>query len=215
MAVRTLARQLDRETVDVAWGVHDIVAENMAGAARVHLAECGRDAGDFVLLHGRRRTAARLLRRAKDRRAVHHLPAGRRRGLRLRLADRPRAPIARAPPTSGPKPGRWPTWNGEFAALEAQAREPWSWYRTASAPSRSCATPTAASSARPSICRSGYPRAPMTRKAARLRPRGPYWSRPSRQAYEQKFGRTPPNVPVELVNLRVAAEAPPRVVFRA
>lgn len=44
-----------------------------------------------VVVHGRRRTAARLLRRAKDRRAVHHLPAGRRRGLRLRLADRPRA----------------------------------------------------------------------------------------------------------------------------
>src|SRR5690606_24944331 len=28
--------------------------------------------------------------------------------------------------------------------------------------------------------------------------------------YREKFGRTPPNVPIELVNLRVSGEAPPR-----
>jgi N-methylhydantoinase A len=31
--------------------------------------------------------------------------------------------------------------------------------------------------------------------------------------YREKFGRTPPDVPVELVNLRVAADAPPRTRF--
>ena len=33
--------------------------------------------------------------------------------------------------------------------------------------------------------------------------------------YREKFGRTPPDVPVELVNLRVAGEAPPRRQFVA
>ena len=33
-----------------AWGIHDIVNENMASAARVHIAECGRDPRDFTLL---------------------------------------------------------------------------------------------------------------------------------------------------------------------
>ena len=33
--------------------------------------------------------------------------------------------------------------------------------------------------------------------------------------YREKFGRTPPDVPVELVNLRVAGEAPPRRRFVA
>ena len=32
-------------------------------------------------------------------------------------------------------------------------------------------------------------------------------------AYREKFGRTPPDVAVELVNLRVTAEAPPRRTF--
>ena len=34
----------------VAWGIHDIVNENMAGAARVHIAERGRDPRDYALL---------------------------------------------------------------------------------------------------------------------------------------------------------------------
>jgi N-methylhydantoinase A len=34
-------------------------------------------------------------------------------------------------------------------------------------------------------------------------------------AYREKFGRTPPDVPVELVNLRVTANAPPRRAFEA
>ena len=35
---------------EVAWGIHDIVNENMAGAARVHIAERGRDPRDYALL---------------------------------------------------------------------------------------------------------------------------------------------------------------------
>jgi N-methylhydantoinase A len=35
---------------EVAWGIHDVVNEYMAGAARVHIAERGRDPRDYALL---------------------------------------------------------------------------------------------------------------------------------------------------------------------
>ncbi len=49
-AVERLAAGLTLEPVKVAWGIHDIVNENMAGAARVHIAERGRDPRDYSLI---------------------------------------------------------------------------------------------------------------------------------------------------------------------
>ncbi len=49
-AVDRLAARLGLDPVKVAWGIHDIVNENMAGAARVHIAERGRDPRDYALL---------------------------------------------------------------------------------------------------------------------------------------------------------------------
>jgi N-methylhydantoinase A len=49
-ALEALSRQLGLESTKVAWGIHDIVNENMAGAARVHIAERGRDPRDYALL---------------------------------------------------------------------------------------------------------------------------------------------------------------------
>ncbi len=49
-AVEGLSRRLGLEATKVAWGIHDIVNENMAGAARVHIAERGRDPRDYALL---------------------------------------------------------------------------------------------------------------------------------------------------------------------
>ena len=49
-AVERVARALGLPTTQVAWGIHDIVNENMAGAARVHIAERGRDPRDYALL---------------------------------------------------------------------------------------------------------------------------------------------------------------------
>ncbi len=49
-AIGRLARQLKLEPLQVAWGIHDIVNENMASAARVHIAERGRDPRDYALL---------------------------------------------------------------------------------------------------------------------------------------------------------------------
>jgi len=49
-AIDRLAGQLALPATQVAWGMHDIVNENMAGAARVHIAERGRDPRDYSLL---------------------------------------------------------------------------------------------------------------------------------------------------------------------
>jgi N-methylhydantoinase A len=49
-ALERLAARVKLPLVDVAWGVHDVVNENMAGAARVHIAERGRDPRHYALL---------------------------------------------------------------------------------------------------------------------------------------------------------------------
>ncbi|HEY4252917.1 MAG TPA: hydantoinase/oxoprolinase family protein [Roseomonas sp.] len=49
-AVGRLADALGIAPDATAWGIHDVVTEAMAGAARTHLAERGRDASDFTLV---------------------------------------------------------------------------------------------------------------------------------------------------------------------
>ena len=49
-AAEPLARALGLSVSDVAWGIHDVVNENMASAARVHIAEQGHDVREFTLL---------------------------------------------------------------------------------------------------------------------------------------------------------------------
>jgi N-methylhydantoinase A len=49
-AVDGLAKRVGLAPTDVAWGIHDVVNENMASAARVHIAERGRDPREYALL---------------------------------------------------------------------------------------------------------------------------------------------------------------------
>ncbi len=49
-ALERLAGRVGLSPTAVAWGVHDVVNENMASAARVHIAERGRDPRDYALL---------------------------------------------------------------------------------------------------------------------------------------------------------------------
>lgn len=49
-AIGDIAGKLGLEPTNLAWGVHEVVNENMAGAARVHISECGRDPRRFALL---------------------------------------------------------------------------------------------------------------------------------------------------------------------
>ncbi|MBV7481455.1 hydantoinase/oxoprolinase family protein [Bordetella sp. BOR01] len=45
-----LAGQLGMAPLEVAWGIHDMVNENMANAARIHIAEKGHDPRDFTFV---------------------------------------------------------------------------------------------------------------------------------------------------------------------
>jgi N-methylhydantoinase A len=49
-AVERLAAHVGLSPIELAWGIHDVVNENMASAARVHIAERGRDPRDYALL---------------------------------------------------------------------------------------------------------------------------------------------------------------------
>ena len=49
-AIGGLAARVGLTPTEVAWGIHDIVNENMASAARVHVAERGRDPRRYALL---------------------------------------------------------------------------------------------------------------------------------------------------------------------
>src|SRR5262249_3816409 len=49
-ALTRLAQAVQLSVIEVAWGIHDIVNESMASAARVHIAERGRDPRDYALL---------------------------------------------------------------------------------------------------------------------------------------------------------------------
>lgn len=50
MALAALGAQLGLSTEETAWGIHDIVNENMAAAARTHIAEHGHDARAFTFV---------------------------------------------------------------------------------------------------------------------------------------------------------------------
>jgi len=49
-AIGGLGRTMDLDADSTAWGIHEVVTESMAGAARRHLAERGRDARGFTLV---------------------------------------------------------------------------------------------------------------------------------------------------------------------
>lgn len=48
-AIASVARELDMSVVDAAWGIHQVVNEQMAGAARVHAVDYGKDPRDYPL----------------------------------------------------------------------------------------------------------------------------------------------------------------------
>ncbi|HEU4368503.1 MAG TPA: hydantoinase/oxoprolinase family protein [Methylomirabilota bacterium] len=50
VALERLAARVKLSLTEVAWGIHDVVNESMAGAARVHIAERGRDPRGYALL---------------------------------------------------------------------------------------------------------------------------------------------------------------------
>jgi N-methylhydantoinase A len=203
-----LARVADRvglPLIDVAWGIHDIVNENMAGAARVHIAERGRDPRDYALLS------------TGGAGPVHAAGVARKLGL-SRVTCPPSAGVASAlgllvaparvdrVATVGIRLDR-----GSVAGLEAAFRR-------------------LEEDALAVLADTGIPLdAAGVRRLADGRfmgqgfdlvvelPAGPYEDSDAERwrlrsafdtAYREKFALTPPDVPVEFINIRVAVRAP-------
>jgi len=209
-AVGGLGESLGHDAVSVAWGVHDIVAENMAGAARVHVAERGRDPRDFVLLctgGGGPLHAYYVAQKIGVKTILCPPAAGVASAYGLLVAPA-RADRSR---TVSMQPAR-----DSLSALEAA-------YVELESQARAALLPLDATFGPVRLRRQAdgrYVGQGFTLTVSL--PAGPYGdgeeAEQVRQAlvaafesgYREKFGRTPPNVPVELMNLRVTGEAPPR-----
>jgi N-methylhydantoinase A len=205
VAVEGLAARVGLSPTETAWGIHDVVNENMAGAARVHVAERGRDPRDYALLC------------TGGAGPVHAYSVARKLGLR-RVICPPSAGVASAlgllvaparvdrVATVGIRLDR-----GNTAELEAAFRR-------------------LEDEARAVLADTGLPLEIATvRRLADGRfvgqgfdlvvtlPDGPYdaseetrrrLSAAFESAYREKFSLTPPDVPVEFINVRIAARAP-------
>ncbi|MBV7417040.1 hydantoinase/oxoprolinase family protein [Comamonas sp. CMM03] len=212
-----LGQQLQHSAVATAWGVHDIVAENMAAAARVHVSERGQDPRKFVLVAtggGGPLHAYYVARKIGISTIIAPPEAGVASAFGLLVAtarsDRSRT-ISFKPAT-----GDLRELETQFTALETQALPPLH------------------------ALEQGFGPIQLQRRAdGRFvgqgfnltvdLPSGPYhfadsageaaWRSQLDQAfrseYQRKFGRVPPDVPVELVNLRITGEAPPVEPFHA
>jgi N-methylhydantoinase A len=204
-AVDRLARGLGLPSTQVAWGIHDVVNESMASAARVHIAERGRDPRHYALLctggagpvH-----AWSLAKKLGMARVICPPSAGVASALGLLVAP---ARVDRVA-TVGIRLDE-----GSVGALEAAFRR-------------------LEDEARAVMADTGLPleRATIQRLAdgrflgqgfdlVVTLPDGPYAdTREDRArltaafetAYREKFALTPPGVPVEFLNIRVAARAP-------
>ncbi len=198
----------------VARGVYDIVAENMAGAARVHIAERGHDPRDFVMvctggggpLHG-----YAVARKVGIRTLVIPPSAGVASAIGLLVAPA-RADRSRTA-SFQPEGGDLDALERAFDALRQDAV-------ASLAPLDTDFGPIGVQRhADGRFVGQGFT------LTVRL-PDGPYagpgvdaaatrqgLQEAFRAAYRDKFGRTPPDVPAELVSLRVAAIAMPRQSF--
>jgi N-methylhydantoinase A len=206
-AIDALARNLGMTPVQAAWGIHDVVNENMAGAARVHVAERGRDARNYSLLT------------TGGGGPLHGYYVAKKLGLKELICP-PSAGVASAlgllaAPAKIDRVGTinmrlddgdWTRLEAAFAALEADARAV--------------------------VAKTGYAlRDLRVQRFAEGRfagqgfnllaalPDGPYDGADTRatrtaleaafeKSYREKFARTPPQVAIEFINIRVSVVGP-------
>jgi N-methylhydantoinase A len=211
-ALAGMGASLGRDVVGVAWGMHDIVAENMASAARVHVAERGRDPRDFVLLctgGGGPLHAYYVAQKIGVKTIICPPSAGvaSAYGLLVALARADRSRTVSVRPLSD----SLETLEQAFTELEAQASESLALLDesfgpiklTRNADGRFVGQGFNLTVRLPSApyAGTGAPDAAAMRAALVAA---------FKAGYQEKFGRMPPDVAVELVNLRVTGEAPPR-----
>jgi len=204
-AIGRLARELKLEPLEVAWGIHDIVNENMASAARVHIAERGRDPRDYALLA------------TGGAGPVHAYSVAFKLGL-SRVICPPAAGVASAlgllvAPARVDRVATVGTRldTGSIAALEAAFRRLEDEARAVMADTGlKLETATVQRLADGRFLGQGF-------DLVVALPDGPYDDSPAgrrrltaafESAYREKFTLTPPEVPVEFINIRVAVRAP-------
>lgn len=204
--------QVGRDVVGVAWGIHDIVAENMAGAARVHVAERGRDPRDFVLLctggggplHG-----YYVAQKVGVRKLVCPPAAGVASAYGLLVAaartDRSRTVSVR------PDTDSLQNLEQAFRDLESQVCQSLDSLEATFGPVRLARYADGRFVGQGFTLTVALPAGPYHGEGASSEAEvREILSAAFKEGYREKFGRTPPDVPVELMNLRVSGEAPPR-----
>lgn len=214
-ALSQMGQSLDRSVIDVAWGIHDVVAENMAGAARVHVAERGRDPRDFVLVctgGGGPLHAYYVAQKIGVSKIVCPPSAGVASAFGLLMASA-RSDLSR-------------TLNFKFSTTDLSPLE--NAYRELEAEARSTLETLSYAFGPISIKRQADGR--FVGQGFNLSvelPEGPYSVDTNQSedniriklvqafesAYKEKFGRTPPDVQVEFVNVRISGDAPPHTQF--
>ncbi len=204
-ALGGLAAEAGLAAERLAWGIHDLVNENMASAARVHIAEKGRDPRRYVLVatggagpvH-----AYDLARKLGIRRLVCPRSAGVASALGLLIAP---ASVDRAMAFAGNlEAADWPALEAAFSALEAEAR-------AVIAHTGSAAGAAGARVQRLADMRNlgqGF-------ELVVALPEGPYDAAAGQgilaayeNGYQARFARPPPSVPVEFSTLRVRLSVP-------
>ena len=202
-AAAALAMQAGLTAEQLAWGVHDVVNENMASAARVHIAERGRDPRRYTLLATGGAGPVHAFYVAKKlgvKRVICPKAAGVASALGLLIAP---ARVDRVATVSAALDRMdWPALEAAFRRLEAEAEV---------VIAETDLPPEGAAVQRRADMR-------CVGQAHELvvdLPDGPYAAGAAaaiREAFErsyvEKFTRPPPAVPVEMLNIRVSVTAP-------
>jgi N-methylhydantoinase A len=206
-ALGGLAKMVDLPVDDTSWGIHDVVNENMAAAARVHIAERGRDPRNYTLLctggggpvHG-----YQVARKLGLKRLICPPSAGVASALGLIIAP---ARIDRVA-TVGIRLDR-----GDLCALEQAFRD-----LEADARAMVAETGVAVDAAVVERLADGRFIGQGFNLVVPLPP-GPYDQGDDgtaravlkdafERSYREKFARTPPDVPIEFINVRVSVRVP-------
>ena len=201
-ALGNLARETGMTAERLAWGIHEVVNENMASAARVHIAERGRTPRDYTLLP------------TGGAGPLHAYGLARKLGIR-RIVCPPAAGVASALGllVAPARVDRVATVNMALDSLDWTALE--AAYRGLEDEGRAVIAQTGLAPATAEVERLADVRyVGQAYELVVALPAGPY-TPTSRAAlleaferqYREHFTRTPPDVPIEFVNLRVRVQA--------
>ena len=201
-AMQALAQRSHLSIEETAWGIHSVVNENMAAAARVHVAERGHHAGHFALLatggggplHG-----CEVARRLGITRVICPPSAGVASALGLLMAPARVDRVATVARRLGDMP--WRDFENAFIKLEREAG--------------AVIAKTVARRSPVAIARCADMRfAGQGFELVVALPAGPYTARSAAalraaftRVYGKTFGHVPPVGEIEIINIRVSASA--------